>query len=185
MEETQTQTQDKSKVFWLTVVGVVLVAGVLSFYYTDFFGNKAKNKSAELSNKSTTTMAQTKAILEDNVVFPEKELKSSTPVNEAELDREVSFFIPSGVTSLEANAESYKDGTNGWSLNYKMNKNLLETYQEIPRLSKTAPFEVSYASRANLASIISTESPKYRVKIVMGKEGENVTKVAVNIQEKK
>lgn len=170
-------------IFWIIVVFMILVVGIISFYYNDLFlANRVKD-SENISNVKNYTTEQVKLALENQASFVGKNLENSSTASMSDLNRDLSIFVLVDSEGVNLKKEIYTDGSNGWSITYGVNKKMYDVYYELLKISKTAPYSVSFGSRADLASIIISESDKYYIKIISEQIKDDKSRVSINVIE--
>ncbi len=176
-----------NKIFWVILILIVLIVGVLSFYLNPAIFEKIWKKfpsSEQPKSEPQITVDQTKTVLDSKSTFFIPDSSTSTQVALGDLDKDISQFVIFGATPTSVSRDKFLDGTQGFTITYEINKNINESYNEFISFSNKNPFKVAYASVANLAAIITAESSKYRVKVMVEKVGDSTSKVLVHIQER-
>lgn len=169
-----------SKIVWMVLILIIVVIGVaVNYLYKD--GKTVVTTSENIGGRNPT-VAQTVSVLESTVSFVNKEVNSTSIVLPSEVGRDLSFFISDKANSLEVKKILFKNGKNGYEFKYNLDMNLPDTFNVMRGIARTLPFVLSNATRANQASVITTESEKYEAKILLSKVDEVRTEVIVTIQ---
>ncbi len=174
------EENNKSKKFWIILILIIVVIGIAVQYFS--IGLKPIVTTSENIENTKLTVTQTVSNLESRVPFVEKEINSTSVVLLSEVGRELSFFIVDKADSVVVNKVAFKNGKNGFEFKYYLDMSLVDTFGVMRGAARTLPFVLSNAARANQAAIITSESDKYEVKVVMTKIEDNRTEVIVTIQ---
>lgn len=185
MEETN--NTNNGKVFWLTLVFVVLLVGVFSFLGINplNFLSKKDEPKKQVENLETLSIDKDLALLESKANFPKLEVKSSASVKVSELPKEVSSLILQDATFQNANKEVYTNGNGGWNVTYQHADNVMNAYNKVYSAVRDAGFQIDVASRTFSAAIVSGESARYVVKATAQYVSDNESLVRVYLVENK
>ncbi len=130
------------------------------------------------------TLQQTEAILEKNadLLLPDTSTFKQV-TSPLKLDTDLQALIPIGIT-----ADTYTQISNtrivGYKFVYSLSKNVNDAYNQVLVMMRTSPFNIRKALRANLAAIITAESPRYWTKVVFEKVDDTHTNVTAQVQVK-
>lgn len=176
------EKNNNTKTVWIGLVLLVVVLGIFSFYFAG--RSKQEEVVMDVLSEQKPTLGQTLLALDDQVPFVYKQVKSSSDINLAEVNRDFSFFITSDAQSTLIKKLVFADGKGGFEFKYSLGTNLTNAYANMRKIAKTRPYVFVNGSRANEAAVITTDSDKYEVKILMEKIEENITNITVTIQSK-
>lgn len=185
MEETN--NANNSKAFWLTLVFVVLLVGVLSFLGINplNFLSKKEEPKKQVENIETLSIDKDLVLLESKANFPKLEVKSSSSVKVSELPKEVLGLVLVDATFQNANKEVYTNGNGGWNVNYQHADNVMNAYNKVYSAVRDAGFQIDVASRTFSAAIVSGESARYVVKVTAQYVSDNESLIKVFVTENK
>lgn len=186
MEETN-NVNNSGKALWLTVVFAIIFLGLVSFFWGNPFSllNKKEAPRVVTTETKVVPVEQTVAMLNSRISFPTLEVKTSTASNVVALGKDLSVLILTDSTSQEIKKESYGSGSNGWYITYKYSDGFDNVYNKLYTAVRDGGFTITLSSRSVNAAIISGQSSKYRIKVMIESLGDKDSVVKINILDNK